>query len=476
MAVPSVYAAYNAVTYNSLSQVFYNAVVRLFFNFRPDMLTELTTSVGMVVADVVSPTFSLSFPYYDTIVFICKLVSSFWPIVSNVMTFLQMSTYAIIIGMPGLPLIGPIISPNQVDKITQGYHYLNNKTLDNGDVFFTAGLILCILTVVVTVIKWGTPQPRIILIRIPKCMETCSRVIWYCCLCGVGYCTILTQEQVENVLGDDSFYVFQVVNLVVVHIFSFEETASMDLCNGTTFHIIPGNLSVTGVKLSETHDMNALRRFLEKYIRSDSAEIWSLAVGDIDTNKGDEKKVALHREAKPYKNVLQSSFKSFKQKKAEKEYVLAFNCVPNTVAFPVFVFGILYFLASDGAKLLFSDLAKSDVQLYTIGVHRFFKDIKSNARGNGTSPVVFAAPVKTHNTHPKCPNTVDLKKTTTQKDAGNKENTMQQPPEANTTDEMPSDKVPDGSVQDADNTLYVAAGSALVSGVGYGFYWVMTQG
>ena len=113
---------------------------------------------------------------------------------------------------------------------------------------------------------------------------------------------------------------------------------------------------------------------------------------------------------------------------------------------------------------------RGNVPTYTFVAWQFVADTRSNALDNGITPVVYAPP------NLKCSVLYELQNATTHKDTGNKENTTQQTPEANTTDEMPRDEVPDGSVQDSDKTIMLAVGTAVTSGVGYGIYWLMTQG
>ena len=429
------------------------------------MVTDLTTTVGMVFADVVFPNFPVGLiPYYDTIVWVCLVVASVLPMASKVMSFLEMSMYALVTAMPALPWIGRVVSSNHVDKMTERYEYLNEQNLHQGDVFWTAGLILILISIIISLISLGASQQKIVIIRIPKHMETLSRGIWVFFLCVVGYCTILTQENVENVFGSDSFFVFQVVVLVVNHLFCFHKSKSIDLGTQTILHSIPGNLWSTGAQSPSPQALKKLRPKIEEYIQSNNAKAWGIYVGDINLKNGDKGTRDLHAWAQPFKNNLQTMFKTYTQTAGETQYVLALNCVPNTVTFTVFIFGILYVATSDVANL------RNNTPLLSVTVWQYFANMKDNARGNVTTPVV------SNFTNPMCPITVDHKHATSLKDAGKKENTTQQPPETNTTDEMPSGEVPDGSVQDSDNTVMLAVGTAVTSGVGYGIYWMMTQG
>lgn len=285
----------------------------------------------------------------------------------------------------------------------------------------------------------------------------------------VGVCTILTQDMVEYVLGKGSFYVFQVVTLVVVNTFCFDETKSMDLGHEITFHSIPGNLTIDGFELPENMDINELRIFFEAYVQSNDLKVWRIPSGDINLKKGSEEKIAQHTKAKPMKERLSRVFKSTGQDAAQTKHVLALNCVPNTMAFPMLVAVVLYVLASDGTKLLFTDVATGNVQLYTVEVWRIFKDIKSNALNGVTAPVEVVTPAL-NPTSPTMPHTPANRPVVSApglaEDAVNKENHEEPPLETNATHE----------VQDSDNTVMLAVGTAVTSGFGGFLYWVFTQG
>lgn len=477
MPVPTVYRAISALKLNLLAGGFFTAVVAAMYSLESDIVTDLTANLGLVCAKVgivfanaVFPNVPVDLvPLFDTFAWICRVVASHFSMASKIMHFLEMITYAFVIGLPKLPLIGRVVSPTQVDTMTQRYDNLINVFLHQSDVLLTAGCILLLVSIILNLITNGTSQQKTIIKRVPKHMETYYKILWVVFECVVGCCTALTQENVENVFGSDSFFTFQVVVLVVNHIFCYRETTCMDLGNRTYLHSIPGCIWTTGIKRRSLRELKEDRPGLEEFIQTENLKAWNEPVGDINVNEGSPDKIEFHRSIEPAKNMLQTNFGSQIQTAGDKQYVLALNCVPDPVVFTILYVGMAYVAASDLANL------RNGAPLLTYTAWKFVAEMRSDARGNGTSPVAFAAPVVNHTMHPTCPITVDQKNVPTPKHTGNKENTTQQPPEANTSDEVPSDEVPDGSVQDSDNTVMLAVGTAVTSGVGYGIYWLMTQ-
>jgi len=477
MPVPTVYRAVSAVKFNLVAWSFFTAVVTAMFSLEPDIVTDLTAklalvcaNVGIVFTNAVFPNVPVDLiPLFDTFAWICRVVASHFSIASKIMYFLEMSTYAFVIGLPKLPLIGSVVSSTQVDSMTQRYDNLINVSLTQSDVLLTAGCILLMISIIVQIMSLGTSQQKTIIKTVPKHMETYCKIIWVVFECVVGSCTTLTQENVENVFGSDSFFTFQVVVLVANHIFCYRETKCMDLKNGAFLQSIPGCLSSTGTNGPSLGDLKKLRPKLEKFIQKEDYKAWNEPVGDINVNEGPPEQIKFHKEIEPAKNILQTEFDSPIQAAGDKQYVFALNCVPDPVVFTILYIGIAYVAVSDLANL------RNDAPLLTYTAWKFVAEMRSDARGNGPSPAVFPSVVG-HTMNQMCPITVDQKNVSTLKDADNKENTTQRPPEANTTDEMPSDEVPDGSVQDSDNTVMVAVGGAVTSGLGYVIYWFMTQG
>lgn len=455
-------------------------MVATMYSLEADIVTDLTAKLGLVCANVgigfanvVFPNVPVDLvPLFDTFAWICRVVGSNFSMASKIMHFLEMITYASVIGLGALPLIGRVVSPTLVDRMTQRYDNILGVFLHQSDVLLTAGCILMMISTINQMITMGISQQKTIIKRVPKHMETYYTILWLLFQCLVGCCTALTQENAEYVfgIGSDSFFTFQVVVLVVNHIFCYHETTCMDLKNGKFLHSIPGLLWETGNKKRSPRELKNIRPVLEEFIQTENLKAWNEPVGDINVNEGSPDKIEFHRSIEPAKNMLQTNFGSQIQTAGDKQYVLALNCVPDPVVFTILYAGMAYVAASDLANL------RNGAPLLTYTAWKFVAEMRSDARGNGTSPVAFAAPVLHHTMHLKCPNTVDPINVSTPKHTGNKENTTQQPPEANTSDEVPSDEVPDGSVQDSDNTVMLAVGTAVTSGVGYGIYWLMTQG
>lgn len=471
MPPPTLSRLFSGIKYYAIALFMFKAVT-LGFSPGNDVMTDFKNTVATSLMENVLPWVPINVQHFDTVLFGLQLSVWVIPVIYTAVTVL---TTIIIVGMASLPVIpwfGKILNNHQEDILTKVFDENVNAWIGPGDVYLAAAVVLLPTFICLSFFAHGGSVSQIVLFTVPDGYEKYAQIIWFVFQMILGYSTILEKDYVEECFGSGSFFAKEVAFVILNQLLTLQRHPSCDLKNGQIWHFLKGTLCIVsqdGKKMGKAEyervyaAMGPLCRVLWT---PDAVEACKVNSADIDIKDAGEHQ-KLYEEISPGKQLLSADYNSNTQILLY-HHTFALNFVPNPKLLAVFVLLTIHVIVSGVSNF------SSNKPLSFITYGQAMYALRSNATANAGQYDAFLVQME-HDTNNTCAKLPQETKTADEANPGNK--TDPHDAKNETSDgEVPSDEVPDASVQDPNNNVMLAVGTAVTTGIGGFLYWVFTQG